>query len=155
MFQYKIHTFGAVLRPVYRDPDGSSYTLFRGLPGNIYSENGKNLVGASHELTDCYNLLDSTGFQQAASHLFTVKRINWNFSPAPLKCAKPHFGGLWEAGVKAMKTILRKILPSHLLTFEEFNTILTSVEATPQQLASESVAYATYHHHISRSRWSC
>ena len=29
-----------------------------------------------------------------------------------------------------MKTVLRKVLPPHLLKFEELNTILTSVEAT-------------------------
>ncbi len=41
----------------------------------------------------------------------------------------PHFGGLWEAGVKAVKTLLRKMVGSHILTFQELATVLTEAEA--------------------------
>ncbi len=104
----------------------SRFTDRRGLPSSIHSDNGKNLVGAARELTECYALLQSNNFKQAISHLATIQRIEWHFSPA----RAPHFGGLWEAGVKSMKTLLRKILPEHFLTYEEFVTILTHVEAT-------------------------
>ena len=54
-----------------------------GLPeNNTYYDIGKSLVGASRELADCYSFLGSTGFQQAASHLFAAKCINCHFSPA-------------------------------------------------------------------------
>ena len=52
--------------------------------------------------------------------------INWSFSPS----RAPHFGGLWEAGVKSMKTLLNKIVDSHHLSFEELSTVLIESEAT-------------------------
>ena len=37
--------------------------------------------------------------------------------------------GLWEAGIKSVKTHVRKILGEALLKFEEMYTILTQIEA--------------------------
>ena len=39
----------------------------------------------------------------------------------------PHFGGLWEAAVKSMKTHLRHVIGS--VTFEEFTTVLAQVKS--------------------------
>ena len=41
-----------------------------------------------------------------------------------------HFGGLWEAAVKAAKCHLHKLLGTQTLTWEEHYSILTEVEAT-------------------------
>ena len=41
----------------------------------------------------------------------------------------PHFGGLWEAGIKKCKTLLRKIVGVQTLTFKALSTVLTQVEA--------------------------
>ena len=97
----------------------------RGLPCTIYTNNKTKFVGVSCERFECYELLNSKDFQKKMSHLSSNKRIRWHFSPA----RAPHFGGLWEAGVKSMKSILIKTLPPHLLNYEEFSTILTDVEA--------------------------
>lgn len=51
--------------------------------------------------------------------------VSWNFIPP----SAPHFGGLWEAGVKSVKYHLRRVLGKHTLTFEEFATLLCKVEA--------------------------
>lgn len=51
--------------------------------------------------------------------------VNWHFIPA----FTPHFGGLWEAGVKACKKHLKRVLANASLTFEEFYTVLTEIEA--------------------------
>lgn len=84
----------------------------RGPVGRMYSDNGTNLVGAFRQLEDI----------QAQIH---ERSMEWTFIP-PLA---PHFGGLWEAGVKSMKTHLKKILKDSLLTIEEMSTVLVQVEA--------------------------
>jgi len=51
--------------------------------------------------------------------------ITWKFIPP----SAPHFGGLWEAGVKSVKHHLKRIIGTHTLSIEEFSTLLTQIEA--------------------------
>uniref|UniRef100_A0A6V7JH80 Integrase catalytic domain-containing protein n=1 Tax=Bracon brevicornis TaxID=1563983 RepID=A0A6V7JH80_9HYME len=51
--------------------------------------------------------------------------ITWSFIPP----RPAHFGGLWEAAVKSMKRHLAIVTQGKVLTFEEYNTLLTNVEA--------------------------
>ena len=55
----------------------------------------------------------------------TRTSLQWHFSPL----RAPHHGGLWEAGVRSMKNLLRKLMSPYLLTFHELYTILTKAEA--------------------------
>lgn len=91
----------------------------RGLPSDIYSDCGTNFVGASKELRKI--MLDTGHRHQLVSHI----PCSWHFNPP----SAPHFGGLWEAAVKSMKRLLIRVIGSHTLTYEEFNTILCRVEA--------------------------
>ncbi|XP_032575009.1 uncharacterized protein LOC116801159 [Drosophila sechellia] len=52
-------------------------------------------------------------------------RIDWHFIPP----AGPHFGGIWEAGVKSMKYHLKRIIGDTILTYEEMSTLLCQIEA--------------------------
>lgn len=51
--------------------------------------------------------------------------IEWNFIPP----GTPHFGGLWESGVKSTKHHLKRIMGNILWTYEELSTCLCQIEA--------------------------
>ena len=97
----------------------------RGKPSLIWSDNGSNFVGASRELKEFMEFLRSQKTQMIISKFCSVENIQWKFIPEHA----PHFGGLWEAAVKSVKTHLRRVISHHKLTFEEFNTVLTQIEA--------------------------
>ncbi|XP_055910779.1 uncharacterized protein LOC129945147 [Eupeodes corollae] len=97
----------------------------RGRCHSIFSDNGTNFVGANQQLRDWANLLDSTKFQEDVTNELTTNGITWHFSPPHA----PHFGGLWEAGVKTTKFHLRRVLGQSSLTYEELSTVLCQVEA--------------------------
>ncbi|XP_037297855.1 uncharacterized protein LOC119190306 [Manduca sexta] len=95
----------------------------RGRCTEIWSDHGRNFVGANKELQTAWKEanLDLPG------HLVDILAADgtqWKFIPP----YSPNFGGLWEAGVKSTKYHLRRILDSHL-TYEELTTILCQIEA--------------------------
>ncbi|XP_045501378.1 uncharacterized protein LOC123698678 [Colias croceus] len=91
----------------------------RGKPYQIFSDNGKNFVGAEKELSVIFN--NGSDISDFLSH----NQIRLTFIPP----YSPHFGGLWEAGVKSCKHHLRRVLGNAGLTREEFETVLTQIEA--------------------------
>lgn len=97
----------------------------RGLPVNMYSDNATNFIGTNNSLTDLYRFFSNQCTQNAFSEYFASLRVHWHFIPA----RSPHFGGLWESVIKAAKYHLRRVIGSHRLTYEQFSTILTQVEA--------------------------
>lgn len=94
----------------------------RGLPKSMHSDNGTTFVGADKELKQAYyQALQNPDFLNRTA----VDNTEWKFIPPHA----PHFGGLWEAGVKSVKYHLRRVLRSYTLTFEELTTVLCRVEA--------------------------
>lgn len=100
----------------------SRFCARRGLPQAMYSDNGTTFTGADRELTLAYKaaVQDPNFLNTTASD-----SVEWNFIPP----SAPHFGGLWEAGVKSMKHHLRRVVGSHTLTVDEFSTLLCKIEA--------------------------
>lgn len=92
----------------------------RGKPDEIFSDNGKNFVGASNELTKFLRNCSADITEYALSQAIKLRFI-------PPYTA--HFGGLWEAGVKSCKLHLARVIGNAHLTFEELTTVLTQVEA--------------------------
>ncbi|XP_052749335.1 uncharacterized protein LOC113519502 [Galleria mellonella] len=101
------------------------FTSRRGLPSVIRSDNGTNYVGTNRHLDEVQRYLASREVQAELSGTAAKQNINWRFN-AP---AAPHFGGLFEATVKAAKTLLRRVIGDQVLTFEELVTVFTRVEA--------------------------
>jgi len=50
--------------------------------------------------------------------------IEWHFNLP----AGPHFGGIWEAGVKSMNYHLKRVIGDGSLTYEEMSTLLCQIE---------------------------
>lgn len=92
----------------------------RGKPAEIHSDNAKTFVGLMNEFADFLSKCSSDIIEFANS-----QNIKFKFIPP----YSPHFGGLWEAGVKSCKYHLRRVVGNAHLTFEEFSTVLAQVEA--------------------------
>ena len=97
----------------------------RGLPLHLYSDNGANYTGAKNQLSRFYSLVNSTECQNAVHSYVFDYEITWHNSPQ----RAPHFGGLWEAAVKATKYHLKRVVGQNLFTFEELSTICCNVES--------------------------
>uniref|UniRef100_A0A1B6EB86 Integrase catalytic domain-containing protein n=2 Tax=Clastoptera arizonana TaxID=38151 RepID=A0A1B6EB86_9HEMI len=97
----------------------------RGKPRNIFSDNGTNFVGACHELRELSELWASEQFGNSVVTASSREGIAWRFQPP----SAPHFGGLWESSVKLLKTHLKRCIGKSILTYTQFVTLLTQVEA--------------------------
>nr|CAH7749587.1 unnamed protein product [Callosobruchus chinensis] len=95
----------------------------RGKPSRIFSDNGTNFVAASCELKELGRFIGKSNNELVSS--FANEGVDWRFIPTH----SPHFGGLWEAGVKTMKHHLKRVVGGVSLTFEYFYTLLVEVEA--------------------------
>ncbi|UYV61642.1 hypothetical protein LAZ67_1005714 [Cordylochernes scorpioides] len=93
----------------------------RGRPTDIYSDNATNFKGASNILKERWKLFNAANIQEFSA----IESINWHFIPP----SALNFGGLWEAGIKSVKTILSKTMKSRLLNYEELLTLLAQIEA--------------------------
>lgn len=100
------------------------FTSMHGRPSDIYTDNGTNFVGASNQLEVEKQIFVKT-IERELVHEINNDGIKWHFIPP----AAPHFGGLWEAGVKSVKHHLRRIVGNSTLTFEEMTTVLYRISA--------------------------
>ena len=96
-----------------------------GLPRVIRTDNGTKFVSIDSKLTAMYQTLDKQESQQQISSYLSSHRIQWKRIPV----RSPNFGGIWETGVRSAKRLLKKLTNYLTFTYEEFNKILTQVEA--------------------------
>ena len=96
----------------------------RGVPEIIFSDNAKNFIGARNDLLKLKVILTDKK-NDSLAHYATMHGMNWMIIPPRAH----NFGGLWEAGIKSAKHHLRRVMANTTLTMEEFNTLLTQVEA--------------------------
>lgn len=84
----------------------------RGRVNEIFSDRGTNFCGGWNEINKYMHMA------------VEGEKITWHFNPA----AAPNFGGIWESGVRSVKTHLYKIIGQQILTYEELNTVLVQIE---------------------------
>lgn len=95
----------------------------RGKQAHVFSDNGKKFVGGNNELQRLGQfLLEESG---TLCERISDSKIQWHFIPA----YSPHFGGIWEAGVKSTKYHLKRVAGDAILTYEELSTLLTQIES--------------------------
>lgn len=97
----------------------------RGPCNVIFSDCGTNFVGARAQLKELSQFLNSADYQDALNDNFAYHRVEWKFIPP----GAPHFGGIWEANIKSVKSHLFRVIGKQLLTYEELNTVLIQIEA--------------------------
>ena len=95
----------------------------RGHCSLLLSDNGRNFLGADVELRRLFKA--ASDFHKDVSAYLANDGTAWSFIPPHA----PHFGGLWEAGVRSVKHHLRRLLGDRTLTYEELSTLLCQIEA--------------------------
>ncbi|XP_014294818.1 uncharacterized protein [Halyomorpha halys] len=96
----------------------------RGRPTNIYSDCGRNFIGAANKLQKLVHWQCSKSTQEDICRHAKEREIQWHFNPP----AAPHFRGIWEAGIKSAKRVMEKVVNGVNLTFEELTTLFCSIE---------------------------
>ena len=95
----------------------------RSLPESITTDCGKNYVGSARELKEAIDWL--TKNENEVFSALAMRNVSWFFNPP----YGSNFSGLAEAGVKSCKKHLYKLIGSTVLTFEEYSTIFSKIEA--------------------------
>lgn len=92
----------------------------RGKPTEVFCDNGRNFVAGAKEINQFLKANVNT-----LSDFASEDGIKFLFSPT----YAPHFGGIFEAGVKSAKFHIKRVMGNSHLTFEELSTLFTQVEA--------------------------
>ena len=87
----------------------------------MYSDNGKNFVGASKKLAQDFLTVTKAKTERD----FQSQDVRRHF----ILPGAPHMGGLWEAGVKSFKQHFKKAAHPFKFVFEKYSTLLAKIEA--------------------------
>ncbi|XP_062556902.1 uncharacterized protein LOC134221732 [Armigeres subalbatus] len=93
----------------------------RGLCSDIYSDNGRNFIGAANELR---RILNNKEHQTEVAQECLSNGIRWHFNPPTAS----HFGGLWEAAIASAQKHFFRILGPHILYYDDTETLLSQIE---------------------------
>lgn len=96
----------------------------RNIPTDVYCDNAGTYKSANKQFQELYNLHNSKQHQAQVQGMAASMGIRFHFIPS----YSPVFGGLWEAAVKSVKYHLKRMLGSHILTYEQMYTVLVQIE---------------------------
>lgn len=97
----------------------------RGNPAVIYSDNATNFVGSRNHLKELHDFFKNKAYTNAIEDFLSSNETQWKFIPP----RSPHWGGIWEAAIKSAKHHIVRIVGQTTLTFEEFSTVLATIES--------------------------
>ena len=92
----------------------------RGVPTDLYSDNGTNFVGADRELREWIDGLSHDTIHRK----MLSKGIRWHFNPPYAS----HRGGAWERSIKSVRRTLTAICVEQTLNDEILETAFVEVE---------------------------
>ncbi|XP_065082817.1 uncharacterized protein LOC135705157 [Ochlerotatus camptorhynchus] len=99
------------------------FVALRGVPLEVYSDNGTNFVGANRQLSEEQQKIRD--ISQECASTFTNAYTTWHFNVP----AAPHMGGPWERLVRSVKTAMKTISDSPRYPSDEvLETILLEAE---------------------------
>lgn len=99
-----------------------SFVGRRGKPSDVYSDNQPAFQGADAELRREFNRLVR---DPELHNALVTEQIQWHFIPPEA----PHFGGIWEAAVRAFKHHFKRVLGKFIPAWDEMRAILAQIEA--------------------------
>lgn len=97
----------------------------RGRLVNLYCDNATTFVGANRELKELRAQFLEQFRAESWNNFCLEQGIKFHFIPA----RSPHFGGLWEAGIKSFKYHFRRIMGNKSLRLDEMITAVTQIES--------------------------
>ncbi|KAL7726014.1 hypothetical protein ACLKA6_005762 [Drosophila palustris] len=104
-------------------PKGCRFLARRGPVIRLHCDNATNFVGAARELKEFASHFIKHG--NAMVEFAAQRGTEFAFIPP----RAPHFGGLWEAAVKAAKHNLLRAIGGVILATDELQTVVVEVEA--------------------------
>ncbi|GFT66055.1 integrase catalytic domain-containing protein [Trichonephila clavipes] len=91
-----------------------------------FIKNCKKIASQGSSISSSHINTTSLTFSETKTAEETIIRWvqDWHFIPP----SSPHFGGIWESGIRSVKFHLKRVLGETILTFEELTTLLTQIE---------------------------
>lgn len=130
----------------------------RNVPTEVYCDNASNYKGAKNQLTEIYKLNNCKLHQAQVQSAASKMGINFHFIPS----YSPTFGGLWEAAVKSVKYHLKRVLGTHIFTYEQLYTVLVQIEGVlnsrpllPMSSDINDVSFLTPGHFLTGAPLTC
>jgi hypothetical protein len=99
----------------------SRFADIRGTPETIFSDNQTSFIKADKDLREWLKTIDFDYLKKATLNYRGFRGIEWIFNPPHA----PHFGGVYEIIVKAMKRALVSTIGHADLDEEEFRTVVS------------------------------
>jgi hypothetical protein len=102
----------------------SRFIARRGVPKEVFSDNGTNFIGASGILKEEFKKIQSQESQGKIIDRLRTKEISWHFNP-PLAS---HTGGIWERMIRSIRRILAALTSEQSIDDEVLLTLMAEIE---------------------------